>query len=60
MREEEGRITFLVQRDGLEAAVGWVSRTMRIYRLAVLNKRHFASNDEYRREFIDAYCDFKR
>lgn len=57
---EERRIQFLVSRDGLDAAIGWVARTMRIYRGAVLDKRHFASQDEYRRKFIEAYCDFKR
>ncbi len=30
MGEEEGRIAFLVQRDGQEAAVVWIFRTMRI------------------------------
>lgn len=60
MGEEKGRIEFLVRRDGVEAAAGWVDRTMRIYRRAVLDKRHFASRDEYRRKFIEAYCEFKR
>ena len=57
---EEGRIALLVQRDGLEAAVEWVSRTLRIYRRAVLDKRHYASTPEYRQRFIESYCDFKR
>ena len=60
MGEERGRIEFLVRRDGLMAAVAWVDRTMRIYRRAVLDKRHFASTSEYRRKFIEAYCEFKR
>ena len=33
---------------------------MRIYRSAVLNRRHFASTAEYRRQFIESYCEFKR
>jgi hypothetical protein len=33
---------------------------MRIYRKAVLNRHHFASSSEYRRGFIESYCDFKR
>ena len=60
MSEEHGRIEFLVQRDGVKAAVVWVDRTMRIYRRAVRDKRHFASTNEYRRKFIKAYCEFKR
>ena len=57
---EEGRIAFLVQRDGRDAALEWVSRTRRIYRRAILNGRHHASTQEYRRKFIESYCDFKR
>ena len=57
---EEGRITFLVQRDGRDAALEWVTRTLRIYRRAVLDSRHHASIQEYRRRFIESYCDFKR
>jgi hypothetical protein len=60
MGEENERIEFLVQRDGVEAAVAWVDHTIRIYRRAVLDKRHFASTSEYRRKFIKAYCEFKR
>jgi len=33
---------------------------MKIYRRAVLNKRHHASLPEYRHKFIESYCDFKR
>jgi hypothetical protein len=60
MGEEPGRIEFLVRRDGVDAAVVLVDRTMRVYRRAVLDKRHFASASEYRRKFIEAYCEFKR
>ncbi|MGH8682702.1 MAG: hypothetical protein ACREVS_23475 [Burkholderiales bacterium] len=33
---------------------------MRIYRRALLAPRHFAGAPEYRRRFIEAYCEFKR
>jgi hypothetical protein len=33
---------------------------MRIYRRAVLAPGHFARAPEYRRRFIEAYCEFKR
>jgi len=56
---EQVRIDFLVQRDGVDSAVEWVRRTMRIYRQAVLNKRHFASTPDYRPKFIASYCSFK-
>jgi hypothetical protein len=56
---EQARIDFLVRRDGVDAAVEWVRRTMPIYRQAVLNKRHFASTPDYRPRFIVSYCTFK-
>ncbi len=57
---EDGRIAFLLQRDGIEATVRWVENVVTIYRRAVLNKHHFASTPYYRYRFIGAYCDFKR
>ena len=57
---EQYRIRFLVERDGLGPAQAWVERTLRIYRRAVLDKAHFASTAAYRREFIEACCDFRR
>lgn len=57
---EEGRIRFLLERDGPEATVAWVGRTLRIYRAAVLDRSHYASTDSYRRGFIESYCEFKR
>jgi hypothetical protein len=59
MRLEEGRIAFLIQRDGLAATVTWVRRTMHIYRRAVLDRKGFAGSDRFRRQFIVSYCDFK-
>ncbi len=60
MSDEHGRIQFLLRRDGLASTLEWVDRTIKIYRQAVLNKNHHASLPEYRRKFIQAYCDFKR
>jgi hypothetical protein len=57
---EQGRLEFLVQRDGAAATVEWARRTMGIYRRAVLDKRHFASTSGYRQPFIESYCEFKR
>ncbi len=57
---EEGRIQFLLERDGPEATIAWVWRTLRIYRTAVLDKTHHASRDGFRRGFIESYCDFKQ
>ncbi len=59
MREQH-RIDFLVARDGADATRAWVERTLRIYRRAVLNTSNFASTPSYRREFIQACCDFRR
>jgi hypothetical protein len=57
---EEHRIRFLLQRDGLPATIAWVRRTLRIYRIAVLDKSHYASSSVFRKGFIESYCDFKR
>jgi hypothetical protein len=57
---ERQRLAFLVQRDGAEAAAEWARRTMRIYRRALLAHGHFARAPEYRRRFVEAYCEFKR
>jgi hypothetical protein len=57
---ERDRLAFLVRRDGAEAAAEWARRTLRIYRRALLTPRHFARAPEYRRRFVEAYCEFKR
>lgn len=57
---EHGRITFLLRRDGREATITWVVRTLGLYRRAVLAPGHFAGTPAYRRLFIQSYCDFKR
>jgi len=63
---ENGRLLFLLMRDGLQATRDWALRTARIYRKAVLNNGkynrpfHFASAPYYRRKFIEAYLHLKR
>jgi hypothetical protein len=56
---ERERLAFVAQRDGALAAIEWARRTMRIYRRALLAPGHFARAPEYRRRFIEAYCEFK-
>ena len=60
MSDERGRIEFLLRRDGPASTQAWIGRTLKIYRRAALNPHHYANTAEYRREFIQAYCDFKR
>lgn len=60
LTQEGDRIRFLLHRDGVESTIAWVRRTLRSYRAAVLDKRHFASSRPYRRGFIKSYCEFKR
>lgn len=60
LKHESDRIALVGKRDGKDAAIEWVQRTMRIYRRAILDHRHFASTGEYRLRFIESYCDFKR
>ena len=64
---EQERINFIIQRDGIEGAVDFCKRTMKIYRTAVLRSRkrghdkpHHASIPEFRRRFITSYCAFKK
>lgn len=65
-RTEWPRIRFLIERDGLNAALIWCENTMKIYRAAVLDrgnanrKGHYASTREFKRTFIDSYKDFKQ
>lgn len=57
---EASRIAFLVKRDGKDAALVWVRRTLGIYRRAVLDPRHFASSIDYRRQFLCSCAEFRR
>lgn len=56
---ESARIEFLLQRDGAEATLIWVQRTVVIYRRALLNRRHFAHLPDYRRKFVTSYLSFR-
>ena len=64
---EKQRLDFIIERDGLVEAVAFAKRTMVVYRKSVLKsqkrgfeKPHHASFREFRRKFIQSYCDFKR
>jgi len=64
---EKQRLDFIIERDGLIEAVAFAKRTIVIYRKSVLMSRkrgfgrpHHASFREFRRNFIQSYCDFKR
>lgn len=57
---EQQRIDFLLHRDGLDTTIAWIRRTMQIYRRAVLEHSHFAGKDDWRRKYIEGYCEFKR
>jgi hypothetical protein len=51
---------FVGERDGLSDALEYAKRTLRIYRKAVLNPKHFASTPYYRCPFIASYLFLKR
>ncbi len=64
---EQQRFHFLVNRDGMEAALVFAEQTMKSYRRAVLSshkrgyiKPHHGSLKEYRRSFICSYVYNKR
>lgn len=57
---EASLIEFLLQRDRTAATLGWVRRTLAIYRRAVLDRRHFAHAAEYRLKFIASCLEFRR
>jgi hypothetical protein len=56
---EEGRIEFLVKRDGKEAACQWVERTAQIYRKALASDSH-AVFPQYRPRFEQSVRDFDK
>lgn len=58
--QERERLTFLVERDGPEAATQWARRTLEIYRGALRSRAHFARAAEYRRGFVESCCEFRR
>jgi len=57
---EASRISFLLHRDGAAATLEWVRRTLAIYRRAVLERRHFASDPQYRARFVASCLGFRR
>ena len=64
---ESSRLSFYLQRDGLEATIEFAARTMRLYRKCVLQSRkrgfyapHHASLPEYRKSFILSYLVLKK
>ena len=73
---EKQRLDFIIERDGLDEAIAFAKRTVVIYRKCVLQsqkklnatpkhlrkfeKPHYTSFREYRRKFIQSYCEFKR
>ncbi len=66
MNSEQGRIQFLIDRDGKASAIDTIKLYIQWYRMAVLkngkdgSNRHFASTRKYRRRFINSYVEFKR
>lgn len=59
MSTDEDIIRGLSERRGSEAAHQYAQQTLRVYRRAVLNPRHFASTPQYRRAFIMSYLFYK-
>ena len=57
--KEMQRINFLIERDGLDAAKSWVRNTYKIYRRALLNRKHYANTPEYRPKFINSCLVFR-
>lgn len=56
---EASRVEFLLDRDGIDATLIWVRRTLMIYRRALLDRRHFAHATEYRRKFVASCLGFR-
>lgn len=66
MNNEQSRIAFIEQRDGIRAAHAFVVQTYKMYRRALMMSRkrkstnvHFASLPEYRRGFIESCVVFR-
>lgn len=60
MTDERDRISFVVERDGDDAARQWVERTVKIYRSAIDSADSHASTAQYRSLFEDAIGTFER
>lgn len=59
-QRERERLSLVEARDGQEAATRYARQTMRAYRRAVLNPRHYASTVGFRRTFITSYLECKQ
>lgn len=55
---EIGRFRFLVQRDGLPAALAWLQRAQAIYRAAYKDRKHKGIKS-YRFEYLQAARDMR-
>lgn len=58
VRPESERIAFLLRRDGDDATRLWVKRTAALYRDALAQPRHYASDPAYRPLFERAVREF--
>jgi hypothetical protein len=58
-RPESERIAFLLRRDGYAATRKWVERTVGLYREALAQRGHFASDPAYRPLFEKAVQEFE-
>ncbi len=56
---EGQRIRFLTARDGPEAAMVWVERTLAIYRNALKSPASHASKERYRPQFEESVSAFE-
>lgn len=64
------RLEYIIESRGMQDAVDFARQTMKIYRNAVVNGMrhqntgtghpHHAALPEYRCEFIQTYCDYKK
>ncbi|NIW86838.1 MAG: hypothetical protein GWN09_09655 [Gammaproteobacteria bacterium] len=60
MGREAGRIRFLVERDGREAARKWVEETLKAYRDAVHSPSSHASKPNYKPLFEESIREFEK
>lgn len=58
--EEGKRLQFLFERDGLTGAARFSDQTLRLYSIAVTERRPPCKNYEYRIKYKAAIVDFKR
>jgi len=56
---DEVIITRLERERGLDAARAYAQQTLRVYRKALLNPKHYASTPQYRKAFIISYLFYK-